>query len=135
MFVSDTVLSESLHQETPQLIDGKPYFGVWMGHSIIFYEYVFDMKDKFIDMLHHNSVQVLQNVLPEGCLINESIIYGSPMHASTMMGYSPIMQHATVAKKYLLWGRAYKVMRVLKKGVKRYKKCIVNGKRKRIRYG
>lgn len=121
------------NQESPQLIDGKPYFGIWMGQSICINECQLECKDDLIKMLHLNSNRVLEKVLPEGCLINESIIYRPPMHASTMMGYSPLMQNATIAKKYVLWGRAYKVMRLFKKGVKRYKKCIVNGKRRRIR--
>lgn len=121
------------NRECPQLIEGKPYFGVWMGTSMLLHDSVLDQKERFIDMLHVISNESLKTVLTEGCIINESIIYRPPMHAATMMGYSPILQNATIAKKYVLWGRAYKVMRMFKKGVKRYKKFIVNGKRKRIR--
>ena len=102
-----------------QLIDGKPYGGILFGESIIIneeYSWIGGMLEKYQSNL--------MDLLPKHLEIRHpSFIYRPPL--------SCIL--ATLALKYMAWGRAFEVLRLIKKGYKAYKKAYINGRRKKIK--
>lgn len=110
-----------------QIINGKPHFGIWIRRFVI-------LDSSFI------SEPYLECPLIKECIeklkyLNEkylefrniSFIYRRPSSVD-ILNYKN-----TLGMKAVLWGRAFKVMKTLKKGSKKYKKVYRAGKRKRVR--
>jgi hypothetical protein len=100
--------------------EGKPFFGILFGRSVILgYEpSVTDIEE---------ISQKLLGPCPEGLeRRNTTVIYRPAYHAG-----GPLILSATLGCKFIMWGRAYKVMRLLRKGKKRHRKMYINGMRKK----
>lgn len=111
-------------KEEYELINAKPYFGIFLGDTIILnHEVTFSQNDpKFCEVL--GKLKNCRSFEDDLEIRHEQIIYRPPYYAG------PLTQNSIIARKYLLWGRAFKVMKFCKKGIKRYKKIMVNGHRK-----
>jgi hypothetical protein len=113
--------------------DGKPYFGKFFGSFIAVNFSTFDViieqcKEKlFLDKEHFIIINDLESR-------HEEYIFRTPWrNQNSFCDFYPLNQNGTIGFKFLAWGRAFKVMRTLRKGVPRYKKGIFGGKRKRKR--
>lgn len=109
------------------LINGKPHFGIFLGDMIIInHEVTFSQNDpKFFEAIEKlKNCRSFQDDLE---VRHERIIARPPYFAG------PLSQNFALSRKFVLWGRAFKVMKYMKKGIKRYKKILVNGHRKRKR--
>jgi hypothetical protein len=113
-----------------QLIDGKPHFGLWFG------SWVYVEADAFAGDPKKNPLMIFatdrMNGLPETLLRGEEIRYKQvvvrpPLYAN------PFQSYGSIGVKYVIWGRAFRVMAHIAKGVKRYKKMYLGGKRKWVR--
>lgn len=112
-----------------ELIDGKPYGGNWYGSSFIIRDGL--NEDFENDPIYNIAIHKLRECLPKSFEIrNERIIYRPPYYCSE---FSPLRQNATLAIKALIWGRAFRVLKLKKTGKKSYKKVYVSGRRKKIR--
>jgi hypothetical protein len=116
-----------------EIINGKPHLGIFYGSVIIINETnlngkfeenpVFKMaKDKLNAHLMHipASNPDLQTRHPQ-------FIVRPPM------GNGLLSLNGSIGLKFMIWGRAFKVMKLVKKGVKRYAKKWRGGKRKFVR--
>lgn len=114
-----------------ETIDGKPYFGVWMGQFVT-------LIDNPISQLQNEpKLEIVKNMLLYGARRAVASL-GEMRHVQWIIR-PPLIEGAfdipgTVAIKYMFWGRAYKVMRRtnLHKG-HRYRKKRVNGLQKWVR--
>jgi hypothetical protein len=115
--------SKKITKVDPQIIDGKPYFGMWMGKTWIINGHLRDkpveeVMKEFQDKIFYTELEVRH------C----NIVYRPPYNPNPQMS-----MNATVGAKYVVWGRAWKVMHLFKAGKKQWKKVWLNGRRKRVR--
>ncbi len=104
-------------------IDGKPYFGVWAGKWIEFTP-LFDTMKSLEQLNYAKTILTCWAESLDGERRYEEYIY-RPYDG----GYDPMRQIETLGIKFLLWGRAYRVMRQLKKKAPRVRtKKRVNGR-------
>lgn len=114
-----------------QLIDGKPHLGHYFGcHNTV-------ISDAFCGDLDKNPITIevkkslrftAERKLPTDCEIrNDSFILRPPYFSG------PIDSYGSIAYKFMIWGRAFKIKKLLKKAIPRYQKKLVNGKRKLVR--
>lgn len=115
-------------QQERELIDGKPHFGEWFGKSVIYLNHIPQSVQEDPTILACKDT--LESSIPKTELEvrNKNFIIRFPSYFD-----HPLLINGTVSIKYMLWGRAYKLMSLLKKGVRRYKKVYRNGKRKKVR--
>lgn len=112
--------------EEYEIINGKPYGGHWYGSSILINQLL--SKDFEKEPIFIQCIERLKNIFPKGFeLRKENIIYRPPLYCD------PFNQVATLGIKALVWGRAYKVMKLTAIGKKSYKKKYVSGRRKKVR--
>lgn len=116
--------------EQYEIINGKPYFGRWYGICRCAPDDAFigNMTENSIHLWH---VEKLKEVRKRMCgndfeIRNETIVSRPPY-------YSILQRLGQIGLKFILWGRAFKVARLEKKGVKRYKKKRINGRFKYVR--
>ncbi len=110
-----------------EVINGKPHFGLYFGSCIIINAKLSNYMEErgvYAEMLARKMV----STIPDGCESRHEVFVLRP---PTII--DPLTQNATIASKYMIWGRAHKIMRLIKKGKKRYKKVIVGGRIKRVR--
>jgi hypothetical protein len=112
------------------LIDGKPHFGLFFGRSISLTNLV--QTDWMADPSVIYGLEILRKFpAKDDCSLeirDEQIIF-RPGFSS----YDPLSLVSFLSIKFLIWGRAYKIMRLLSKRTKRTKKIWLSGRRKRIR--
>ncbi len=117
--------------EQRELIEGKPHFGLWFGQCVLNLPETEGNPEH--DPIYLQETEKLEmNViskLPKECEVRGSQITVRPAYRCTPL----LLLSGSVAIKYMIWGRAYRVMGLLKKGTKRYAKRIVGGKMKRVR--
>lgn len=112
--------------EEYEIIDGKPFGGHWYGSSHIFSRFLTEPLPS--NPIYIETRKKLRDLFPKDFeLRNESIIYRPPYCSSVLN------QSCTLGIKFLVWGRAFKLMKLKRVGKKSYKKCFVCGRRKRIR--
>ncbi len=119
-------------KEDYTIINGKPYFGIWFGKALI----VNDLNawvgnpdenpilQQYIDSLKRWQIGNFCNELE---IRKECVVFRPPYISNSLN------LNGTIAIKFIIWGRAFKVMKLLKKGIKRYAKKMVNGKRKYVK--
>lgn len=113
-----------------QLIDGKPWFGLWFG------TYIRMGMDGFVGDLEKNPMfqtakHLLEQVPPKllhGEEIRYSQIIAKPPHLS-----NPLITYGTIGIKYVFWGRAFRVMSLIAKRKPRWKKLRRGGKLKWVK--
>lgn len=117
-----------------QIIDGKPHFGIFFGISIIADAdaFVSPLEENPILNLYRKRLQKQANLIlqidPTLLMRDYTEILRSPYDTTDCL-----CLNGSVSGKFMIWGRAYKVMRLLILGVNRYKKRRRNGKWKRVR--
>ncbi len=116
----------------PQLIDGKPYFGLWFG------SYFYINGDAFVGDPEQNPIYQMAygqcNSLPNRLLRGEEIRY-KQIIVKPPVSYNPLMSgYGTMGVKYVIWGRAFRIMARIAKGKPRYKKLRRGGKLKWVKY-
>jgi len=112
--------------EEYEIIDGKPFGGHWYGSWVRLTKMLSSKVEE--DPSYMDAVQRLRTSLPKDFEIrNEKIIYKPPYYCD------PLNQVITLGIKALVWGRAFKIMKLTSKGVKSYKKGYVSGRRKKVR--
>lgn len=107
--------------EEYEIIDGKPYGGLWMGRSLTCLkecDYGYPTKDDCIDLLEYH----FKRMFGELEMRHKKIIFCE--------AWAPLQTYDTVGLKVLVWGRAYKVQHLLAIGCRRYKKKRVAGRMK-----
>jgi len=114
--------------EEYQLIEGKPHGGLWLGKCMIITQ-VFPPLSEMEIFDKYGSPLI--DSLPKHLEIrHQSLIYRHPYVTS-------FIQNGTLAVKYFVWGRAYKVLKLLKNMKKMkpkiFKKAYLNGRRKKIK--
>ncbi len=113
--------------EEREVVDGKPHVGLWLGQCVIANVFMdeggLEANPIYIKAIEWLKERVMAS-LPDKCEVRNQQIIVRPPHGA---------QNGTVAIKYMIWGRAYRVMRLLRKGKKRYAKKIVGGRMKRVR--
>lgn len=118
---------ETAKVEQREVRDGKPYFGIWFGRSIIMNRFISDPWNE--DSAVKNLIMLLKSSIPKKLEFREESIIYRPALVHEMN-----VQNPTIAIKGILWGRAFEVMRFFAKGNKiRFKKVYRCGKRKRIK--
>lgn len=119
-----------LDQVDREVIDGKPYFGLWFG------SYFHIHGDAFVGDINTNPIYQMAyckcNSIPDRLLRGEEIRYKQiivkpPMYAGAFNSFG------TMGVKYVIWGRAFRVMKHIAKGVPRYKKLRRGGKLKWVK--
>ena len=125
------VIRRNKHSERDyEIINGKPHLGAFFGSSAIV------NGDFFVDELEGDS---LVSEVKEKLYKNMSYIKSKEDTFETRyvqwiirppIKYSTLRINGTIAVKFMIWGRAFKVKKLLKKGIKRYRKKWINGKRK-----
>lgn len=116
-----------------EIINGKPHLGLFLGNAVIV------NCDARCDDLGKNPVYLQAKEALKSYICNIAMNTGAfeLRHVQWIKpppAFSdPLLQNTTIAVKYMIWGRAFKVMKLTKKGVKRYKKTTRNNKRKWIR--
>jgi len=112
------------------LIKGKPYLGTWLGFSCILHESSdLSNEDESLNTAKHlfqRRVKEFEKSHPSLESRNFKLIV-RPCYSDL----PPF--RISVAAKWMAWGRAYVVKRIFKKGVRRYKKKLINGQRKYVR--
>lgn len=109
-----------------ELVDGKPHGGIFFGRCTVLYHEV--SEPWYEDPIIVEAIKCLKYPIPKDLeMRHDSIIYRPPYFAN------PLNQAGTLAFKCMFWGRAWKVYKLAKKGTKKYKKVIVNGRRKKVR--
>ena len=112
-----------------EIIEGKPYGGLFFSRYFtinplqgkeIEKDPIYQIHIEKLRLSYYNYENTLQ-------IRKEQVIYGPPYFAN------PMLQNAIIGIKYMVWGRAFKVMKLTKKNKKAYKKVYVSGKRKRVR--
>ena len=108
-----------------KIVDGKPYFGLWFGYSIIINSPPIDGESLAEDKdVQHALLLIKQKQQSTGLEIRSNCIIYRPPYA-----VDSFIQNRSVSCKYVLWGRAFKVMRLLRKGGRMKKNVWMNGKR------
>ena len=115
-----------------EIINEKPHFGLWFGKAV-----VINNNDAWFGKIEQNPILSfyvdnlknwrMENFTSDIHIKNEQVIFKPPYYSG------PIIQNGTIGLKFIAWGRAYKIMKLLKKGIKRYAKKNINGKRKYVR--
>ena len=106
-----------------EAIDGKPYFGVWVSKWIAFTP-LFDTMKSLEQINYAKTILTCWAESLDGERRHEEFIYRP--HDG---GYDPMGQIETLGIKFLLWGRAYRVMMQMeKKGTRVRIKKRVNGR-------
>lgn len=106
-----------------EIIDGKPHLGEWFGSCII-------LNSPWND----ESIQRCQQRLESSSTLtteglerrHKNFIVRPPLDSSFFA------MNGTISIKYLAWGRAFKVKKLLRKGIKSSKTVWLNGKRRRV---
>jgi len=120
--------------KTPKLIqqgqiEGKPFGGLSVGKYITILP--LEGKDIQQDPAFTTAVSCLRSYLtgldPTLTLRDEEIIYKPPLY------WEIFNQKATIELKGILWGRAYKVMKLCRKKKQSFKKVYVSGRRKVVK--
>ncbi len=120
----------SVDKVDAQLIDGKPYFGLWFG------SYIRISGDAFVGDLEKNPMMQMAkdhlNGLPPKLLNGEEIRYKElivrpPLYAN------PLASWGSVAVKYVIWGRAFRVMSIIAPRKPKWKKLRRGGRLKWVK--
>ena len=106
--------------------DGKPFGGTWIGRSLFINLKVSENFKE--DPIYQEALNRLRFEASQDLEYRNEQVFFRPPYTNC-----PLRLNASVGLKCIVWGRAYKVMRLFKKGVKRTKKILCNGRRKRIR--
>jgi hypothetical protein len=109
----------------PQLIEGKPYFGEYFGNYILIQPDIYEIQKEWVEnQCKHSLLNWVKDTFDQALeRRNETWIIRQPDFTNILRPY------ASVGLKLLIWGRAFKIMKLMKKGVKRYKKVYQNGRR------
>lgn len=118
------------HRVDEQLINGKPYFGMWFG------SYIRLQGDAFVGDLEKNPMMQMAkdhlNGLPPKLLNGEEIRYKElivrPPYAN-----NPLNCYGSVGVKYVIWGRAFRVMSIIAVRAPKWKKLRRGGKLKWVK--
>jgi len=113
-----------------QLIDGKPYFGLWFG------SYIRLNGDAFVGDLEKNPLlQIAKehcNSLPPKLLNGEEIRYKEIIIRPPMYS-NPLDSYGSVAVKYVIWGRAFRIMSIIAVRAPKWKKLRRGGRLKWVK--
>ena len=112
----------------PQTINGKPHFGYFFG-TWIYLSYELFTDPRAINFAKDRLYAWQRETFPDLEYRHSQFIERFPQGSI----HAPLSIHGTLGIKFMAWGRAFKIMRLLKKGIKRYKKKLVNGRRKWVR--
>ena len=115
--------------EEYEIINGKPHGGILFGRSVIINNEdipeELDLKDPVMSWAYESLKDLrIENGLE---LRHETIVYRKPYL------YGGLYLNASLAYKFMVWGRAFKVQKMIKKGTKRTKKVRRGGKMKRVK--
>lgn len=96
-----------------EIINGKPHFGVWFGYYMPLpkevWEGVVEQNPIYLEY-KDNLKNYLEHFPCDDELEKRHIHY--VIHASNVYENYPICIFGVVCVKFLLWGRAYKIMRI-----------------------
>lgn len=111
-----------------ETVDGKPHFGEFFGICALV------SGDAFFGNEEDNLIVSIVKQKLESSAFGKLPEHFEKRHVTFIVRppcYSdPFHQNGSVAIKLMIWGRAFHVKKLLKKGVKRYKKKRINGRRK-----
>ncbi len=116
-----------------QIINGKPHLGVFFG------QYLYLSEDAFYGDENMNPIQIkAKSVLKNYSLrfLKKNLQLRHEQYILRLTDsalFNPLSQYGSLAYKYMIWGRAFQVMSLTKKGVKRFEKKLISGKRKYVR--
>ena len=113
----------------PELINGKPYFGFRFSSYCTIIGYLGPKEEDPVYCMAKEKVETYIKNLDNFNLgvrhiemFEQLPYYTDPLAYIGYMGVS-----------YVLWGRAFKVMRLQKKGIRRYQKKRIGGRLRRVR--
>lgn len=109
-----------------ELINEKPHFGLWMGRSVILNRDVDSVN------LECPVVKMALGMLKEHPYGNDIQIRHEEVIFRPSYLCNDLKLNATLGVKFVIWGRAYRVMSLLSKKTKRTKKSYVCGRRRRV---
>lgn len=107
------------------IVDGKPHFGLYFGSAEFLHRWSPVIIAQVCDRLffaHQPLDPLLEKRYPEFIERPPHFPSGGALSLSGTVGY-----------KYMLWGRAFRVMRLVAKGVPRFRRGIKGGRRRRWR--
>jgi len=108
-----------------RIIDQKPYFGQIFAHSIM-------MSNQFLGENPHVGFMEHPVISSFVEMSRNNPKYKGLERRDEQIVFRPSwgICNSTLGIKFILWGRAYKVMRLLARGKKKRAKIYLNGKRK-----
>lgn len=107
-----------------ELINGKPYGGKLFGKAA-FFGHEFSIGSVDYEMIKE---RLYLGLPPKNLeLRHDTLIFRPPCT------FANITQNGSLGLRYMLWGRAFEVRQLEKKGIRRYKRKMINGKRKFVR--
>ena len=129
---------KALVQNEYEIIDGKPHLGLWYGYSI---PALIDIDENQEPLKDNPSLVATKSYILESLTHQKNSnpdltsrhvewIFRPPNPYGL---FDPFAQLSTIGLKWMIWGRAYKVMRLTRKKIKRYRKKLINGHRKYVR--
>lgn len=112
-----------------EIINGKPYLGVYFFHhfNLDGNLYFSDQSkyEKYKNYLINELTEWSKRLTPKDCEIRYLEIIDKPP-----LPIHEVYHFGIIAIKFMIWGRAFKVRRLSKKGAVHYKKRRVNGRLK-----
>jgi len=112
---------ETIDRETR---DEKPFFGVWLGQFITAVNPAPETIESAKKLLEASAQSALKKSDAVEIRYPEWIIHPPNNYPS-----DPLNQHSSVGYKYVLWGRAFKIMRAMQGHTRRKRKMWLNGHR------
>ncbi len=116
-----------------EILNGKPHLGLYFATAYVVkdVDWTEDFKDssKFNELKREseNTFSGIESSNPGLQIRKSQWIIRQPRFGGVLS------INGTVGLKFMVWGRAYKVHRLNKKGSRRYEKKWINGRRKRLR--
>lgn len=112
-----------------EIIDGKPHLGLWFGKHIYLFSEMF-LDEIYLRRSKDLLNQFVKDFTPENTKTRyEEIIVKPPLEYYN----NPLGNRGTIAIKFMIWGRAWRVMKLNKKNAKRYAKRRISGRIRRVR--
>lgn len=120
---------KEINRNDYEIINGKPHLGVYFGSFYKLSRILYYTDEVLLEKYKNNIINQLtdwsKRITPKDCEIRYLEIIDKP----PLPNYE-VYQYGTIAIKFMIWGRAFKVRRLSKKGAVHYKKRRVNGRLK-----
>lgn len=116
-----------------EIIDGKPHLGLWFGKYIYLNHEAAWIEDLELNPMQEMAKTCLYNFMNEFTPRDTQNRHVQIIKKPPLSSINPFYIIGTVGIKFMVWGRAFKVMKLNKKCVKRYTRRRISGRVRRVR--